>query len=410
MQVERLGLGYQVRFEQGVEIDVERIRRSRDELSAEVTVIAALPGIVSRDGHVHAARLNLSSTSARGTLARHLAGRAPGVDWAEILERTCLAVLTGERAGEPIETVGNRPQRIRPRFLVDPILPADKPTILFGEGGTGKSTLAAAIAVSVETGIDVIAGWRPSRPTNVLYLDWETGPDDIDERVRGVAAGAGITDEVAIAYRFCSGPIADMVDELAREIARQGIGLVIVDSLGLAGGISSDGDAADGALRMFAGFRALRCTVLGIDHVSKSSADDPNRPGRPYGSVYKTNLARATFELRQGQTIGDRTHLGLYNTKSNVGRPLRPIGLSIEYASDGSISYRTEELAGELTKPLSLPAKITALLAEGAMTTADIAAETEEPENKIRATLSRGRKEGRYVGLPDGRWGVSYAG
>lgn len=408
MDVERLGLGYTVRFPEGVAIDVERIRRSRDELTGEVTVTAALPGIVSRDGHVHAARLNLSSTSARGTLARHLTGRAPGVDWGEILERTCLAVLTHERSGEPIETVGNRPQRIRPRYLVEPILPADKPTILYGEGGSGKSTLAAAIAVSVETGIPVVPGWR-AVPTSVLYLDWETGPDDIDERVRGVARGAGFDDEVAIAYRFCSGPIADMTDELSREIARLGIGLVIVDSLGLAGGISSDGDAADGALRMFAAFRSLRCTVLGIDHVSKSSSDDPSRPARPYGSVYKTNLARATFELRQGQTSGPRTHLGLYNTKSNVSRPLPPLGLWVEYGDDGSITYGREELSDELTKPLTIADRIALVVAGGAMTPSDIAEELGEEPNKVRATLSRLRGK-RFAGLADGRWGLLRAG
>lgn len=409
MDVERLGLGYTVRFAEGVGIDVERIRRSRDELSAEVTVTAALPGIVSRDGHVHAARLNLSSTSARGTLARHLVGRAPGVDWAEILERTCLAVLTRERVGEPIETVGNRPQRIRPRHLVDPFLPADKTTILFGDGGTGKSTLAAAVAVSVETGMAVVPGWRPVRPTGVLYLDWESGADDLDDRVRGVAKGAGITDDVEIAYRFCAGPLADQVDDLAREVAARGIGLVIVDSLGLAGGVNVDGDAADGAFRLFGAFRALRVTVLGIDHVSKASAENPAAPGRPYGSTYKHNLARATWELRQGQTSGDTTHLGVYHRKSNDGRTLPAFGLSIQHRDDGSIRYGTESLSDELARPLSNADRIALVVAGGAMTPADIASETEIAEASVRVTLNRGR-EARFVKLPDGRWGLRHAG
>lgn len=409
MDVERLGLGYTVRFPEGIAIEVERIRRSRDELTGEITVTAALPGIVSRDGHVHAARLNLSSTSARGTLARHLVSRAPGVDWGEILERACLAVLTGERAGEPIETVGNRPQRIRPRYLVEPFLPADKATILFADGGTGKSTLAAAIAVSVETGLPVIPGWRPGRPTGVLYLDWEAGPDDLDDRVRGVVRGAGIDDEVAIAYRFCAGPLADSVDELSREVARLGIGLVIVDSLGLAGGVNTDGDAADGAFRLFAAFRALRCTVLGLDHISKASADDPTRPSRPYGSQYKHNLARATWELRQGQTSGTRTHLGLYQRKSNDGRLVPPFGLWIDHREDGAIAYGREDLADELTKPLTIADRIALVVAGGAMSPADIADEIDEEPNKVRATLSRLRDR-RFVSLPDGRWGIRHAG
>lgn len=401
-EFETLGLGYVMRIPGfGVELAVPSIMRRGGDMHAELDVTCAMPGTRSTEGYLHRARFNLSSSSARVSLAKVLANRAnlPDLDWFDVLETFCRRVLTAAAGGEPIVTVGDRPQRIAARYQLDPILPSDKTTILYGEGGTGKSTLAVACAVSVQSGLEIVPGWRPTAG-NVLYLDWETDPDDVDEKVRAVAAGAGV-DEVKLLYRSCAGPFVDMLEETAKTVAENGVRLIVIDSIGMASGSSDGGDAADTALRLFAAFRHLHCSVLAVDHVSKNDLNDPGRTSRPYGSVYKAYLARATFEIRRSDG-SDR--IALYNTKSNLARKLKPIALSIEYAP-GLIRYKPSELDEELAKPLGKADRLALVLRGGALTVAELASEIGVEDNYVRTVLNR--QKGRFVKLDDGRWGLA---
>lgn len=403
----RQGLGYVLAIPRlATELAVDRLSRSRGETHAELTVTCGLPGI--HDGHLHQARLNLTSTTARATVAKHLAGRVQieGLDWAELLEEVCRQVLKADRAGEPTVMVGTMPDRIGPAWRLEPILALDKPAILYGEGGTGKSTLAVAIAVSIQTGITVIPGWVP-RATEVLYLDWETDAPDVDEKVKAIAAGAGIDGPVSIRYREMVGPLADQVESIARDVTEAKIGFVAVDSVGLAAGSASDGgDAAETALRLFAAFRVLRTTVLAVDHVAKAEADAQARASRPYGSIYKTNMARATFELRRDETGGDRSKIGIYNTKTNVGRRLSPIALWVDHR-DGRITYERADLDGRLEEALPYHERIAAAIARAdlhMLAVREIAEETGLEENAVRAVLSR--HKARFTKLSNGSWGL----
>lgn len=405
----REGLGYAMNVpEIATEFGVDRLARSRGDMHGEITVMCALPGTRSSDGHLHTARFNLSSTRGRTELANTLRARsgADDVDWTDLLEDFCRRVLAAERVGEPVEFVGDRPQRIAPAWRLDPILPYDKPTILYGEGGTGKSTLATAIAVSVETGIAIIDGWIPRRAP-VLYLDWETSADDVDEHVKGIARGAHIPDTVRIRYRRCYGPLTEQTDEIARLVASEGIGLLIVDSVGLAGGQSSDGaDISDSAIRLFSAFRSIGTTVLAVDHVSKGDASDPNRPARPYGSIYKTNLARATFELRRSSTSGEVARIGVFNTKSNVRRLLPPIGLAVAQADDGTISYGSFDVAAdhELGRKAPLWQRALALLEEGDMSEEELAEALDAKARSLNAVLNdMARQSGTVERLPSSK-------
>ncbi len=391
------------------DVAVDRLSRSRGELHGELLVTSGLPGTRSSTGHLHQARFNLSGSETRSRVAKAIGQRAGGmeVDWLDVLEDFCRRVLAAEREGTPPIRVGALPRAMGVEWRLDPLIPVGKPVILYGEGGTGKSTLAAACAVSVETGISVVPGFIP-RKASVLYLDWESDQDEINDRVRSVAMGAHLPGPASILYRACHGPLADQVEDLARLVAEHSIGLVVVDSVGLAAGTSSDGgDAAESALRMFAAFRVLEaarhgCSILAIDHVSKAETEVSGRSARPYGSIYKVNLARAMFELRRGVTMGSTTNLGLYNTKSNVRGIIAPIGLEVDHADDGSVLYARSEHLPERSQS-TLAERIYAALSEGHLEISDIAKAIREPENKVRATLSRYR-DNLFGRLPSGEW------
>jgi hypothetical protein len=405
-EVRREGMGYAMTFpEIATEMAADRLVRSRGDVQAHVSVTCGLPGTRSRSGRLHSARLNLSSSSSRSTLARVLKDRAnlPGLDWMDVIEEFCRGILELEREGEPVVMVGARPRIVGGvSYRIDPLAPLNLPSILYGEGGSGKSTLAAAFAVSCESGVAAVPGFVP-RPGRVLYLDWEGDEEQINERVAGVAAGANLPRPIEIRYRPMVAPIADQVDELARIVDRERIGLVIVDSVGPASGTTSDGaDAAESALRLFAAFRFLRTTVLALDHVAKASLDEPGRQARPYGSIFKQNLARSTWEIRRaGEAIA------LYHTKSNVARLQPPRGLHVQYTEGGSITYAEAMLADELRKPMKLPERIADLLSDGfhrevAQIVEELGMEKEE-SNKVRVALSR---DPRFNKLPSGTWEV----
>lgn len=387
----RQGLGYVLSVvDIGADLAVDRLTRTRGELHGEVKVSTSLTTTRSRSGILHQARMNLSSTSARTSLAKTLAWRAnsgDGIDWFELLEELCTRTLAAEREGEPIQMVGALPRSPTKPYRLDPVLPLGDPVILYGEGGVGKSTLAAAIAVSVETGVTIVPMWIPRRAP-VLYLDWESGPAAINDRIAAIAAGANLPQPAMIRYRFMGRPLHDQVDEIASVVAQEKIGLVVVDSIGLAGGIGGDGDAAESAWRLFAAFRVLRSTVLAIDHVTKAAADDPDKPSRPYGSAYKGYLARATFELRRVDTPKGGV-LGMFCTKYNDRARLAPMALVVDQDEDRIVYERDDELPGELAHRTPLADRIARALEDGGMTVKAIAAAIGSKDEIVRATLNR---------------------
>lgn len=405
---ERRGLGYRMVLPSIVtEIKAAQLSRSRGELHGEITVTMQLPGSRSADGHLHQAHMNLSSAETRSRLAKMLAIRANtngDVDWVDILENFCRAVLSAEREGEPIIRVGTLPVPPEPPWRLDPILLQSEPVILFGEGGVGKSTLAAAIGVSVETGVALIPGWIP-RKAPVLYLDWEADRYAINSRVRGVAMGLNLPGPASIMYRPCYGPLHRQVEPIIDAVAEHEPGLIIVDSMGLALGTGSDGgDASETAIKLFGAFRAMTvalpgCAILGIHHISKSEAGAEGKPAKPYGSIYHENAARATFEMRQGSDGG----LALYNGKANNHAKLPVMALRVVHGDDGSIRYeRLDAIPEDLAKPLPLHERVYRLLIEGHLDASAIAETLDEPPNKVRVILNRHKSL--FNRLPSNKW------
>lgn len=406
---ERQGLGYVLTVhELAVVIAVDRLARTRGELHGEITVSCGLPGIRSTDGHLHQARFNLSGSSARTTLARILAQRAdaPGLDWPDLLEDFCRRVLGAERVGDPVEKVGALPIPIGETYRITPILPLDQVTILYGDGGTGKSTLAAALAVSVEQGVSVVEGWAP-RKAPVLYLDWEAGRSSLNRRVRGVAMGARVPHVVTVDFMDCRrrGPLAGFAEDVARLVTVSGYGLVVVDSVGMASGTGGEGsDANESAIRLFSAFGYLGTTILAIDHVNRADAEATGKRSRPYGSIYKSNLARATFELRRTKAPDGSSVLGLYHTKANDAELMAPQAIRVSHAEDGSIAYeRLEAMPVSLTESLSLTERISALLAEGHATSETIALELDHDKKRVEALLYKYNGK-RFNRLASGQW------
>lgn len=406
------GLGYTLSVpDMAIEIAVDRLTRTRGELHGELSVTCGLPGGRSADGHLHNARFNLSGGTTRGTLAKVLAKRAgtDDVDWEDLLEDFCRRVMAAEREGDPVIEVGALPVPIGESYRLAPLLPLGQTTILYGEGGTGKSTLSCLVAVAIQTGVSPLEGWIPRRAP-VLYLDWEGGRDSINRRVRSVATGLRIPGIVTIRYLDCRrrGALYSFAEDIARMVDREGYGLVVVDSVGMASGTSSEGtDANESAIRLFQAFGYIGTTILADDHVSKAETEATNRPARPYGSIYKTNLARATYELRRQKTADGSSVLLLLNTKANDADTLPPQAIKVIHNDDGTIVYEAlddlpTEVAAAAGGRLTQADRLASFLAEGHLTDEQLTELTDIPEKTVRTVLARHKT--RFNRLPSGAW------
>lgn len=369
MRAEKVGLGYRMDVvEEGIAIAIDRLTESRGEMTGEITVQRA------PEGHIMRSRLNLTSSSARKQAANFCRERSPGADWVEMFERFAISVLDQERDGEPARLIGNLPLRPGVDWLLEPVLIRGTATMLYGEGGVGKSTMTAAIALSVACGRSIVDGWAVKAKMPVLVIDWESDAADWNDLFQLLRAGMGY-EPPDVHYMEGKGALPGMLHRVAREIDRTGAGLVIIDSVGLATPASREGtDANESALRLFSALRILGVTSLLIDHVSKAQVANDSSAMGPYGSVYKTNSARSVYELRAGPETDDgaRTVI-MYHRKANRTRRQEPVAIRITRddahihiertempATEPAIGRETEKASDRVWKCLEGGATLTA--------------------------------------------------
>lgn len=286
---------------------------------------------------------------------------ASSIDFSAVLEEVAQRVIDAENS--PVGVVRLDPQaKIKPTlWLVENIIPMGKPTILYGAGGVGKSILASALAVSVQMGVPWMG--RKVRQSEVLYLDWETDETDIAGRVQAVAGGLRVLqDDPSIRYASLVKPIEDRVTQLARYVAEEKIGLVIIDSVGMAMSSARDGtDASETAIRFFRALRGLNTSVLALDHVAGADMKAASKgAAKPYGSVYKWNSARNAFELRENREPDSKgAHLVLKHRKSNIGPRSPDLYMTMDWQPTG-VTFASERVViGQVTP---LPERIMDLL------------------------------------------------
>jgi hypothetical protein len=383
-----------------VTLDLSHLHEGREGIQAELLVTSAI------HGEIHWGRLNLLSTPARAGLVKTLERAAPVAPWALVLERACRLTALHVRAGAPIVCLW--PQRApAARHLIAKLVLAGETNVLFGDGGSGKSLLALALAVAASTGQALPAGLVPSGPPRrVLYLDYESCQAEHEDRLAGLLAGLTITETPPILYRQMVRPLADDAAILRAAVSEHQIDVVIVDSLAPACGPEPEG--ADAAVRTFTALRSFGAiTRLVVAHVSKAGADQRTGPTRPFGSVFVQNLARNVWEVRNADAESDHLVLGLYHRKFNSGRRLPPFGLRIELdASATTLHGHDMGQEPDLVARTSIAYRMKQALTTGARTIPELVDETTGSKATITRTLRRWRTEGTVIQVDPDRWGL----
>jgi hypothetical protein len=404
----RVGLGYALLVEDlSLELRASHLKRVGGELHCDLAVRTNFLGVKTVDGILHAARFNLSSTSARGTLVKALSARTPGsaFDWPIYLEELCQKILAAEARSEPAVEIGFDPvEADHYRHAVEPIMAKGAPAQLYGPGGSMKSALAQAVMVSIAAGRELIPGIAPAIKGPILYLDWETNRRMVNARVQAICAGAGIDVPHGFHYVRMHKRLADEAEELAATVASSGIVAVAVDSAAFAiGGQGEHAGAEDGALRFLEAIRCFGDTVstLFINHVPGVELTEPTNghARKPYGSVFLINGARLNWELRKELEVNGRQALRLFDYKPNDFGIHAPVALGVEWLP-GEIRFG----AAPSFERSTVGDQIADLLEGAQMRGPDIARTLNLPADTVRVTLNR---DGRFTRSEAGLWTVT---
>ncbi len=345
------------------------------------------------------------STQARKTLCGALAQRDPELDWGAIVEAMCFLARGRYRTGDPAIDMRLMDAAEGPRWLLEPFVERGGPTVLFADGGTGKSLIGLAMAVSIASGHPVL-GQPIGEPRAVLYLDFETDPHTLEEHYSAILAGAGITARPPLYYRRQIASLAESAATIRREVAKLGIGFVVVDSLGAARG--GEPESADTTIRLFNAARSLGVPWLGLDHVTKANG---NNATRPFGSAFTHNLARLTWGADKAQDEGaSTTTIALKNHKRNNGRllPGRAYTVAFESSVDDrlrAVRFRVADLASvpEFAGRLPLKRQILHELTGGPVAIADVAEAIGKDIRIVSARIGELEKAGKIVRHEDKR-------
>jgi hypothetical protein len=381
----------------GVQFELAAIRDGREGIRGELTVTRA-------GRRLSWTSFSLPSAPARETLRKKLGSIAPDVPWGDYLEEAAWRFTQAARQGEPlVELTGQ--SNSTTRELVPGLLYESESTEVIGDGETGKSLVAQAVAAAVHGNAALPFGLKPVRAVPVAYLDWETSRDTLEHRIALLAAGLGI-DPPAILYKRMTRPLVDEVSTLAPEFARRGVGLVITDSMMFAVA-SGEGAAFHEPITAF--FNALRlfapAASLVLNHITNEDARS-GRAARPFGGAFAFNGPRLIWEAKRDREVTDASAIAFTCIKAN-NLPRRPDPFGLRFVpGNGTITiypFDLKDAAPQSLAGASLTYRVRLAIASGVKKAKEIAEHLNAKPDSVERLLRRLRKDGKAREI-DGTW------
>lgn len=312
-------------------------------LRCELTVTTSRP---PNAGLLFQGFFNLLSSNAR--LVHKLELREPQLDWDGLLTQAAAIALRRYRQGSPLIDLATAPVPTGSRYLLAPLVALDGATVWAADGGTGKSVLALAVALSVASGRSLL-GTAPRQVGPVLYLDWEADAGTHRDRLWALwraLEGDEPPPLEAVRYISQTASLHELAPVLRRRVVETGAVLVVVDSLGLArGGAPEDAEAT---IRTFRALRSLSVPVLAIDHISKAQREGLVKHKTAIGSVYTRNSARLVWVIETAQQEGaDESVVAFTVDKFNFGRLPRRRGFRLRFDSEATPPLEGDQSAND---------------------------------------------------------------
>lgn len=345
-------------------------------------------------------RINLLSSSSVTQLRRELDNSDKRFDWQQRLDQTIIACYQQIRnASKAIDLSTVTPTKTA--WLAAPLLERGEHTVLFAEGGLGKSLIALALAIQCATGKKVLPAIEtPDTPTKVLYLDWETGADVHKRRLDEICAGLGIAPpQDRLYYWRMEFALREAFADIRAFIAQNQIGLVVVDSAALAA--NGDVNESSTGTDYIKAVRELgNVATLTITHVSKATLEKDRL--RPIGSVYFQNGPRSSWGLvgEQDEMSDTKRNLGLVHVKSNNSSLKKTLSFTLDFSEPEQIKFKAGSVydSDVVVKHVSKKDRILNLLTHGRWKLQKIGDELPDiPYNTVKATVARLVKSGHVM-------------
>lgn len=294
----------------------------------------------------------------------------------------------------PYISLGSLPLT-EPSYLIENFLPSDCISLIYGDGGQGKSYLSLYLAVLIAIGKPFLG--MVVKKGKLLYLDFELSPELQRQRLERICKGLSIEPACLANNLFYLAPgiqdnIPANLTELIPVVNEDDFDLIIIDSIGAA--LTGDPEAARDICRLFQQIRELG-TVLLLDHQAKKQKGDKASEKTPFGSAYKFNLSRNVWHLNAKPSEDNTLNCLLRHTKSNFSALRESLGLSFRF-DNGAFTIETYEPGPEFSEHLSLKDQIIIALSElGEATAKEIAEEAGLELNSVKATITILKREGK---------------
>ena len=315
-----------------IKAEVARFEEKHSELKAEVSFSSQRP---NASGHVLRRRVNLTSPSA--AYIKDLREEDDSINWKRIVEQLAVAGTDEYRRGMPaIELLGQIKAEPEGRWLIKPLVQVGHPTLLYGEGSSGKSWIGQYLSVLVQEGLS--ASGLEVEQAKVLYLDWETDVQEIGSRIAMIRSGLGLPAqyESGVVYKYMTQGLEADIAVVRNLVQEKGIHFVVLDSLGSA--CMGEPESAEVVLKMFGALRSLGVTSLCIDHTNKNDV--------LFGSVYKRNSSRQVFHAKKSQREQDQEfEFAIVHEKANNSRLVAPLGWVLQFDNDeGTATFTRQDV------------------------------------------------------------------
>jgi len=235
-------------------------------------------------------------------------------------------------------------------WMVSGWVPANKATLVAGDGGVGKSLIEQLKATCVALGRDFLG--LPTRQANAAYLSWEDDADELWRRQEAICAALGI--DMAdltgrlhlVSYTEAENPflvvaaddgvrVTPLGKAIEQLVDQHAIGLLVLDNASQIAGIDHNAVEQVAPFAHWLGTIAKRCrgAVLLLHHTNKAGQDY-------LGSVAYNNQFRSRLLLARPADCLDPDVRVLSNPKANYSRA----GNSIEVRWFNGSFVRDEDL------------------------------------------------------------------
>ena len=379
-----------------MQVEVSRINTNHQTTRCQIIFTTNHP---DANPHLLQTRFNLESSRARSELAKDMAERykiQELIDWKKLLEYVSVKTIREFEKGEPVINITSEDKIIPLEYLIYPIAPLNKPTVLFGNPGAGKSQLLVVLNIIIalpwiDNPLRLVP---PKEPTVALLCDYEADIDDTRRQLASLSRGMNLG-RIELHYRRCALPLADDIEAIRNHLDDIGATCLLIDSMSLAAG--EDLNAMKTATSYFRTLRQLKgITSISLAHTSK---EQELKSKTILGSTLWEAGARSVWEVK-GEENEDTFDIGLFHRKSNLSKKSPPLAFRIAYEENApvGITWFDPKSVPEFVERMTTNQRILMALRRGKLSSAKLTELLEVKRNTIDAAIKRLQKANKIIG------------